>query len=711
MKRRLYVLGTLVAVAIGVRAALPSVLERLIASQGTKALGLPVSVGNVDLSLHRGVLALEDLDIGGDLAPRLHCESIRANLHFLNLLRGRAHLERLEIGRAEIALALLADGTPAPLIRTAEPGEPPTVTPEVATTNEDSLPLEEDPGSAWPLWIDRLEIADFNLLLVTPSAPDVPPLELTLDQFHFSQFTLIDGALSFGAIGLEGSRAKLRRDLRFDAAESAEPAESADAPQVAETPDSSGTDQQLSLGDLKIEDAHFKLESGEVDVDLAVSVTARDVVLERDARFPIDVRIDREGGWLKVVGAAGANPPAFEGKVSLEGLSLAHIVLLANPEIPFRIGEGLLGGELDVELGIAANGAWAQVDGHLLVTDIEAAASGRDVELKRARIDVAGLVLEPTDSGEATIRAGSLVLDSEGFSAHDESVEPSFLMELLSIDFTGRKIRWPNRDGEFELSARGVAGLELQATSQLSGGAGRTDLNLEGVPLAAVSGYAAASGIRFEGGTAATEGHVVHQGDAHDINLDLILTDLAIGQIDPGVFQKTFGMAPDVALAILSDPSGSVDLPVHLEIDTTSGDTGFSLSRLMAGALSQAVMGIVTAPLKGLGFAKNAIFGDDGELKLDPVTFEAGEKNWDESQDAYLDALARMLEARPGVRMRFIGLAGEGESERLARIRAERVAKALGKRDVAEDRLEVGAPGSGSPGVEIEFLPGVAAPG
>lgn len=680
-------------------------LEHLIASQGTKALGLPVAVGNVDVALHRGVIALEDLDIGGDLAPRLHCESIRANLHSLNLLRGQVQLERLEIGRAEIALALLADGTPAPLVQPDEPGEPPAVTPEVATTDEEPLPPEEETGSAWPLWIDRLEIADFNLLLVTPSAPDVPPLELTLDQFHFSEFTLIDGALSFGAIGLEGSRAKLRRDLQFDAAEPV------DAPQVTTAPDSSGTGQQLSLGDLKIKDAHFKLESGEVEVDLAVSVTARDVVLERDARFPVDIRVDREGGWLKVVGAAGANPPAFEGKVSLEGLSLAHIVLLANPEIPFRIDEGLLGGELDVELGIAENGASAQVDGHLLVTDVDAAASGRDIDLKRARIDVAGLVLEPTDSGEATIRAGSLVLDSEGFSAHDESVEPSFLMELLSIDLTGRKLRWPNRDGEFELSAKGVAGLALQASSQLTSGAGRTDLHLAGVSLAALSGYAAASGIQFEGGTAATEGHVVHAGDAHDINLDLTLTDLDFGQIDPGVFQKTFGMTPNVALTILSDPSGSVDLPIHVEIDATSGDTGFSLSRVVASALSQAVMGIVTSPLKGLGFAKTAIFGDDGKLRLDPVTFEPGEKSWDESQDAYLDALARMLDARPSMRMRFNGLAGEGESERLANARAKRVAKALHQRDVAEDRIELGAPGSGAPGVEIEVLPGVAAPG
>ncbi|MGI9432515.1 MAG: DUF748 domain-containing protein [Myxococcota bacterium] len=705
MKRRLYVLGALVVLAIGIRAVLPTVLERVIASQGTKALGLPVAVGNVDLALHRGAVAVEDLDIGGGLAPRLRCERIHANLHFLNLFRGRAQLESLEIGRAEIALALLADGTPAPLVRTETPGEPPKVTPEAATTDGEPPPVEEETGGAWPLWIDRLEIADFNLLLVTPTAPDVPPLELTLDQFRFSDFTLIDGALSFGAIGLDGSEARLRRDLQF------EEAEPADAAQVAEAPSSSGTGQQLSLGDLKIEDAHFKLESGEVDVDLAVSATARDIVLERNATFPVELRIDREGGWLVLTGRAGANPPAFDGKVSLEGLSLAHVVLLANPETPFRISEGLLGGQLDVAMGIAENGVSAQIDGHLLVTGVDAVAADRDVDLKRARVDVSGLVLEPTDSGEASIRAGSLVLDSEGFSAHDETVEPSFLMELLSIDFTGRNIRWPNRDGELEWSARGVAGLELDTTSKLAGGAGRTDITLSGLPLRGLSGYAAASGIQFESGTAATAGHVVHEGGAHDVNLQLTLTDLAFGQIDPGVFQKTFGMAPDVALAILSDPSGSVDLPVHVEIDTTSGDTGFALSRVVTSALSQAVMGIVTSPLKGLGLAKSAIFGEDGELKLDPVTFEPGEKNWDDDQEAYLDALARMLEARPNVRMRFVGLASEGESERLANTRAKRVAKALEKRDVAEDRIELGTPGSGPPGVEIEVLPGVAAPG
>lgn len=694
MKRRLYILGTLALVLVGLRAALPTVMERLIASQGTRALGLPVSVENVDLALYRGVLAVEGLDIGGDEAPRLHCERIVANLHFLNLFRGRAQLELLEIGRAEIALALLADGTLAPLVRSEGPGEAPEVTPVVAEGSEDGADAEPEAGGAWPLWIDRLEIADFNLLLVTPAAPNVPPLELTLEQFHFSDFTLIDGALAFGAIGLEGSQARLRRDLEFEPAEP--PVETADV-------GASGT--RFSLGDLSIEDAHFKLESGDVDVDLAVSVNARNIVLDRGARFPLELRVEREGGWLEIAGEAGANPPAFAGTVSLEGLSLAHVVLLADPEIPFRIEDGQLAGKLDVQLALDETGVSAALEGHLEVTGVDGAAAGRDVDLKRARLDLKGLALEPAETGPATITIDSVVLDAEGFSAHDEAVDPSFLMELLTVDFKARGVRWPARDLEFELAATGILGLDVRANGKLSGGDGRTDLALGGLPLRSISGYAAASGIRFEGGTAGSEGHVASTSALHDVNLDLTLTDLAVGQIDPGIFQQTFGMAPDVALAILSDPSGSVTLPVHFEIDTASGGTRFSLSRLLAGAMTQAVLGIVTSPLKGLGVAKNAIFGDDGALNLDPITFAPGEKKWDESQDAYLDVLARMLEARPGLRMRFTGLAGEDESERLARSRAERVVKALRKRDVGEHRIEVGPPGTGTPGVEITILP------
>ena len=700
MKRRLYVLGALAVALIAIRAALPTVLEALIARQGTLALGLPVSVENVDLSLHAGVLAVEGLDIGGDQAPRLHCERIVANLHFLNLFRGRAQLERLEIGRAEIALALLADGTVAPLVRSDDLGE----TPELTV----AMPAEEaasEAGGAWPLWIDRLSIADFKLLLVTPAAPDLPPLEVTLEKFRFSNFTLIDGQLAFGSVGLAGAHAKVRRDLEFEPARATPEAASAKEAATASKGTSAQPGTGLSLDDLSIEDVGITLEARDAEVELALSASARNLRLDPDSRFPVKLRIDREGGWLKLEGEAGANPPAFAGTLSLEGLSLASVVEIIDPDIPVRIGAGTLGGRLELQLALGAEGVSAHAEGHLQIDGGDGTAGGRELELKQVRLEVTELAYESVVGGPPRIRAKSAIVDAEGLSFHDRTIEPSFLLELLTFDFTARNVRLPARDAEFDLTAKGLAGLDATANGALKGGVGRTDLALAGALLSPLAAYADGGWIEIENGTAGVAGQVSSDGPHHDFNLDLTLTDLEVGHVDPGVFQQTFGMAPDLALALLSDPSGSVTLPIHFEIDALSGDAGFSLPRLLAGALSQAAMGIVTSPLKGLGAAHGALFGDDGDLILDPVPFPPGKKKWDDDQEIYLDALARTLEARAAVHIRLTGIAGNGESERLARARAERVAGALRKRDVLKDRIELAEPTAGNPGVEIAIVP------
>jgi hypothetical protein len=702
MKRRLYVLGALVAVLLGIRAALPAVMQAVIESQGTNALGRPVSVANVDLALHSGTLTVEGLDIGGSEAPRIQCERILANLHFLNLLRGRAQLEELAIGRAKIALALLPGGQLAPLVLAVDPGEPGDAK-TITTAAVDTSEPDPEPGDAWPLAIDHLAIADFSLLLVTPAAPDLPPLELNLEDFHFKDFSFVDGQLAFGSIGLKGSHARVRRDLTFEP----RPESGEETPPAAPAPPS-GTRPRLFLGDLAIEDARFTLELGEDQLELAVSVNAQNVRLDADSRFPLEIRVERDTGWLRLEGEAGANPPAFGGELTLERLTLANVIALIDPSLPLRIKKGLLGGELDLQLALGATGPSIQLGGSLRAEAVEGVAEGRSLEIGKTRLDFTGVAVVPTDEGPSRVSADSVVLGAEGVSFHDETVEPSFPLELLTLDASAKGVQWPDRDAEIRLTAKGLGGLAVSAEGALDDGTGRTDLSLENLHLAALSGYAKGAGLRFEGGTASLRGDIASDGPLHDLTLDLVLTDLQVGDIDPGVFQQSFGMTPDLALGILSDPTGSVDLPIRFAIDTRSGETGLSLRHLLAGAVSQALMGIVTSPLKGLGLAKDAILGDEGDLVLEPVAFEPGKRRWADGEEVYLDALARSLEARPTIRIRLTGQMGDDESERLARSRAERVASALKQRGVAEGSLEVAEPTSGTPGVAVALLPRAA---
>jgi outer membrane protein OmpA-like peptidoglycan-associated protein len=171
-------------------------------------------------------------------------------------------------------------------------------------------------------------------------------------------------------------------------------------------------------------------------------------------------------------------------------------------------------------------------------------------------------------------------------------------------------------------------------------------------------------------------------------------------------------MSPGLALAILEDPTGSVRLPIHLNIDTASGDTGVSVAQLLTGALRQALMGIVTAPLKGLGFVVGGVLGSDGRLQMEAIAFKSGSSRWIDGQDDYIKAMARTLSARPLAGMRIVGRASEEETrrpERLAEKRAKAVYEALVEAGVEPAALEIAPVAVGETGVVCEVGPRPAA--
>src|SRR5213594_680807 len=122
-RRWLVLLGVLVVL----RAALPEVVRRVLVSQLSQRLRTRVDVGDVDLALHRGGVALEDValyapDARGE-PPVIAWKRFAVELRYLPLLWKTVQLREIELEGPHVALDRLASGD-LNLRRLLPPSEP-----------------------------------------------------------------------------------------------------------------------------------------------------------------------------------------------------------------------------------------------------------------------------------------------------------------------------------------------------------------------------------------------------------------------------------------------------------------------------------------------------------------------------------------------------------------------------------------------------------
>ncbi|MBW2393304.1 MAG: DUF748 domain-containing protein [Deltaproteobacteria bacterium] len=708
MTRRTRIAISVLLAGIALRIALPFGIQAILERQASAALGRPVVVENVSLTLSRGAASLEGIRVGTEDSPILRCSRVSANLDVLGVLLGKIGLESLEIVNPEIVVRLLSDGTLEPLILATQPpaiDETDEVPAEATSTPsvEDEADAAEE-GSALPLHVDQLMLENLSILLVPSGGAKGNPAELGLGRLTLRDFSIGDGKLDFGSIGLESPRVKVRRDIVI--APASEP-ETRPETEPAEERQTSGTGLDVSGTDFTIDDAKFVIQAGEEELTFVVDLSVREVDFGPGERFPVRLRVERESGWLEFNGEAGVQPVALQGNLALEGVSLVSVLHVANPEIAARIEKGILGGKLAIDAGIEESGVRVAVHGGLSVDDLALDAEGRHLTVASTRVRVNDLQASPRKSGELGIRADLASIEIDGLGFRDDTVDPVAIVELRELRVKADAPRWPERDLAVDIEFRGLGEFEGTANSRLVSGNGPSELEISALPLGPLSGYAREGGFLLKAGQASLDGKVESEGTRHSAKLDLALDGLEIETIDAGVFEELFGMSPDLALAVLKDPTGGVRLPLHFDVDTESGETGIAFAQLMAGALRQAITGILTTPLKGLGFVARGVVGERGEMQMEPIRFEPGSDDWNDGEEDYVAALARSLVARPGIAARITGRATEDEArrpERLAEKRAKVVLRALTKAGVDAVALEVGPVAIGESGVLVEFV-------
>ena len=188
-RRRVAVAG-LVALLLVLRAALPSFVRRQIESRASAAVAGSIHVGDVDLWLVRGAIALRDVSFQPEGAPPgappfAQLSRLYVNLGWLSLLRHTIRLQTIELDDPVIRLertrsgeiplpALRASPAPAEARAAPAPGKPWNVEVDRAFLHRGALRLVDqvaEPAELRSLELDGVELAGFTLHAEAGAAP------------------------------------------------------------------------------------------------------------------------------------------------------------------------------------------------------------------------------------------------------------------------------------------------------------------------------------------------------------------------------------------------------------------------------------------------------------------------------------------------------------------------------------------------------------
>jgi hypothetical protein len=220
-----------------------------------------------------------------------------------------------------------------------------------------------------------------------------------------------------------------------------------------------------------------------------------------------------------------------------------------------------------------------------------------------------------------------------------------------------------------------AASIQLQAMLPVSawlsvdgslqpGNVGAFTVSLKDLDLPTFDPYASAAGARILAGRLSLDMSLKTQGAAMQIENDAVLRQIAITLGNPASFTKLFGMPLDLAIALLSDPSGDIRLQVPVRVDDAG--TNVTLAPILSSAIKAALIGAFTTPLKLLGASLGGT-SDGGGLMVAPLRSPPGSPDLAPDAAARIQSLAKLLAERPAMGVVLRGRTSAAEIPLVAR--------------------------------------------
>ncbi|MFT5694966.1 MAG: hypothetical protein ACI9QQ_000941 [Myxococcota bacterium] len=667
---------TAVVIAIlllAARIALPTFLQSKIEQLATDALGVPVTLGNVDLALLAGQASIEEFSIGavpaaGDTrhAPFLEFDALVVRVDLFASLIGDLRVEKVELSQPTLRLRQLIDGQLDAVVLAKSASA--NTKSEGQYAPKDAVEKAEEPA---PIRIDNISLNnlefEFQNLATTPATP----IRFASGQLTVSDIVLSGGAFSIGGVSLENG--------------------------------------QLSF-------------HGKAPLVFAINATSENITNAMGEAFPIQIQTSlkepaREGldPLLALKGEFAIHPLAFEGRLEYRALPLADLVA------PFDVGPGgewLRSGDASGQLSIkvatsTTNDRDINVTGDLNIVNFDVADQlepearevalgwkSLSVQLREASLqtDAEGALRSPPSIRlseiawvEPTGRFTNASPSLDAFSASDEdgdntaaadqeptdaSQAPSIRVDYVKIDRGRFEFIDPFVSPRFH---DGVENLNLEASRidsstltieklllsfasnkavlSVDGGVGdgrALAVDVEELELAPFNAYALThAGYVIKDGRFSLH-TTVEQNDA-DLAVQNAITfhDLDVEDGSNGGFKDQFGVSLPMGLALLRDTEGNISLDVPL--DVKGGETELNVGAIALQAMQAAMLGAITSPLKML-YA--AVPGNDDGASVPLVLCTPTEIEFAEESQELIERIAEMLKARPSLALSMRGQVG-----------------------------------------------------
>lgn len=274
---------------------------------------------------------------------------------------------------------------------------------------------------------------------------------------------------------------------------------------------------------------------------------------------------------------------------------------------------------------------------------------GLPIDTARRQLRMLGSGGEGGSVSPLFIQLGTCTLRGSSLRVRDESIRPRL---DLSVDGTeldagpydsaqdlpmpySIKLKLPGDPGGALRAEGALLPLDLTAATRLKASA-------SDIPLPLFAGYlAAAIGRPTTAGTLSGEMEVAIQGGAINAGNQLEIRGLAFGPRLEGTEAPQLPL--ELALAILEDRERVIHLNLPVKGDLKHPE--FSTGGMISYAIRNVIEKVVTAPFSLLG---GLLPETDGEV-MDAVEFNPGRDQLPEGIDQQLQALAQVMNARPGL--------------------------------------------------------------
>ncbi|MGH7788162.1 MAG: DUF748 domain-containing protein, partial [Candidatus Binatia bacterium] len=393
------------------------------------------------------------------------------------------------------------------------------------------------------------------------------------------------------------------------------------------------------------------------------------------------------GGRLAVSGTLDSAPVAAELDVSLTQVPLPALAELADV-LPLRLTRGTGDGALRVS---QRDARW-RVQGDVRLRDVHTAppVAARPTEVlavsdatavlaidsgAKPQIDIASLTLSypyvmvlrhgggifPADlfgrapaAGAApaaalpSLRVRSATIEQGQIEFVDTTLEPDYWTSLSHLTAAASEVRLPAATVErFTIAGRQDELSPIEIAGALTARGLEAQAAVQDVLLQSLNPYVAPLlGYDLTGGRLTVNIDAVPEPPFLAATARVVVRGADVQQTGVDVIQQQSGVPLPIALSLISNRSGEIDLTLPVTMDTSSGRV--ALGSVVGQAVRSAIVTALTSPLRILG----SLFGTKGAphaFAVDPIPFAAGSDALDAAGTARVAELARILHAHVGL--------------------------------------------------------------